>query len=286
MSSTFIHSYLIEKIGAPLKLWYLVRAMDKNGSGKSILDSKYIQKTLDISKTTLWRYTKSNLFFKIIRRGELYTFYYKSLVRICLENEVDNWGASCEIEIEDIKDLKYYSTLATQLSLQGQSRYLANKSLTKNSNRNKPLSDKDIASLFNNGTNPISDISTGIILLRSGVLFVNDKWSSFGGSQLTVANRLGVSIRTVNSRLRRAQKIRVAQYSPDNRFFLREALFNDEENWTNTSSKFFTTTLLYDSAAVVVKRPSIYYPQLALSSKRYRRAALNRAWAKKGVDII
>lgn len=287
--SVVIHSQLVEKLPQAVKLWYLCRAMDTKGSGKVVLHISQIMEVLQVGRTTVWRYYTSNLFTKIMKRGDLLTLYYKGIIPLCVEYNISHWGASTEINVEDLHNVKYFSTLAETLSMQARSRYLANKekrnkvaeSLNK---RRAPkgsfspaLSDSKLDSVFTSEQS-ISEISLGIMKKEYGTLFVNETWTPFGTSQSTVANILSKSLKTISRRLRLANKIKVAYTTTQTPHEYNHYQFKDSEDWSNLAARYFINN------GIVFKRMvSLYQPTLSLTTKKYSLSKLKKKFVKESV---
>lgn len=278
-NTILVHSKIVDKGPAAVKLWYLCRAMDLNGAGKATLHIQDILRILGVSKTTLWRYySDSSLFKQVIRRGELLTLYYRGIIPLCIDLGISHWGTTTEIRLEDLPNAKKLITLAEILSLQKKSRYLANKKASeqaakkqknkKNIQFTAAITDKKIDSIFNisdSKLESISEISTGIMKLEGATLLCNEKWRSFGGSQFSVADNLGRSVRTISRRLSDFPRVKVAVTNPTIAHEFNYHKFHDREDWGNFSSQYFLL-----NGKVFKRQPSLYKPSLMLTRKRRR----------------
>jgi len=261
--------------------------MDADGSGKATMTFAQIEELLQVSRTTIWRYYSSDLFTRVIRRGEVLTLYYRGIVPVCLDYGIKHWGTSCEVNLEDLADLKTIATLADTLSLQSKSRFIATKKRRSDicaelGRKRAPkgsfvpaISDSKIDALFNDSSQDMSEISPGIKKREHGTVFVGDAWTPFGASQATIANHLGKSYRTVSRRLKSAPKLKVAYSSGQTAHEFNFYKFQDEENWTTISNRFFIKD------GIVYKRMcSLYRPILSLTTKRRRLRVLSSAWER------
>jgi hypothetical protein len=265
--------------------------MDTKGAGKVTLTVSQIQDLLQVSRITAWRYYTSTLLFnKVIKRGELVTLYYKGIVPLCIELGISHWGASAEINIKDLRRIKYFSTLAETLSLQARAKYLANLNVKKEArerlNKKKApkgsftpaLSDNKIDAIFTSDLKSVSEISTGIMKLEYGTLFVNQSWTPFGASQSGVAFKLKRSLRTINRRLQLANKVKVALTDNQIAHEYNYYKFIDSEEFSNLSGKYFI-----NNGSVFKRQPSLYQPILALTTKK---AGLNRLKSRLTASLV
>ena len=123
-----IHSALAVKalIIPAFKLWYYLRALDMNGSGKVSLPLISILCNLGISKATLYRYLSNNLLFRNYHNddGSL-SIYLTSLPKVCKKLNITSLGT---IGYGDARECIVAQAIAIQAQgLQQQSFYLANR---------------------------------------------------------------------------------------------------------------------------------------------------------------
>jgi len=127
INEVYIHSHLaIKGLHRPaIKLWYVCRGLDSNGSGRAMMQQSYILELLDISRPTLYRYLKDQVLFRFYksRKGEL-IIYYNSAKKVSKELDVDLGPRAIGI-IED--DIVKQAVQIQAISLQQQSFYLANR---------------------------------------------------------------------------------------------------------------------------------------------------------------
>jgi hypothetical protein len=275
-----------------------MRSANASGNGRCFLPVQQILDTLQISKTTLKRYYSDPDFFyqthtsyskppEITNKNYL-VIYPVALTKVCLEYKLRELGSVAEINQKDLVNAKKFSALSIILDLQKRSRYIANKSLKnaalqslgkkrlpKGYGVKKALTDDQIYSLFETSGDQLSELNLGILKLNKKKLFVNDSWVVFGGSQSTAAYKADKSTRTINRRLRGFTKLAVAQASSDNFSIYEELQFNDKEQWTNESNKYFT-----EDGYCYERLCSIYKPILHLFNCRYLRVKLSKLWSK------
>jgi hypothetical protein len=120
------------KFNNSIQLWYLLRMLDKKGSGWAEIDLDRAGATLGRGKGTIKRYIKQGLakgFFRAAVRiaPERWRIYYASLFKVAAIAGLDNWGATVEITEADLPRLKLLATEMTAKSLQASSRHLAGK---------------------------------------------------------------------------------------------------------------------------------------------------------------
>ena len=115
-----VHSNLPYRSGAWINLWYLLRGLDISGSGKFEIDFKNCCDLLNRDEKTVYRLLlqakkRGAIWAYQIKEGVLYG-YYKSLFRLCLNQDLDHWGAVSSIALIDlprqVKNIAVSSTKA------------------------------------------------------------------------------------------------------------------------------------------------------------------------------
>lgn len=206
---------LFRYYGNQLALWFYCRWVDEVGSGRAIFDINDAAAELEVSKSTIrkwlcwgkrhemWRHYQS--------AKDIVSIYYTSSHRLAARVGLNNFGPV--LEIEDIASvanhrLPMLATDAEISDLQTQSRFAAHcEQIARTMVRVKTHRFNDGAKfarkplqpwkLFNH---PATNLAR--VLWQAGVkLGVSEGFVAYGASQTSVADRRGLSLRTVNRHL-------------------------------------------------------------------------------------
>lgn len=172
-----------------MTLWRLARHVDRPGRGYVVFYFPNLEKTLNTSRATIYRWLQSGrkdgVFRFYRRRGNYLEISYTSSKNIALKMEAADLGPQVVIPVEEIA-IKQKTTLHTAKIFQIRSRAAAIKKLRANGDRHTRLAQPK----FRGGT---------LINKPTSQYFPNQK--QWGVSQKTLASTLGVSERTVRRHL-------------------------------------------------------------------------------------
>lgn len=285
-----LHSIIADRVGSISKLWYVCRALSDNG--KATFSISDISNTLEVSERTVrkWLYQgkKGGLFRAYIREKDRVTVYLQSLLHVCINYGISNWGSTAEILVSDLKTLKLQATEITAQALQASSINAAKQKYINSGYKNffkKLKSPEKIFAMVDsyiesktdiNLDNTPSELCTGVNgfiqitkKLGSVITMLTDySFLKYGCSQSGIAAKLGRHPSTIKNRLRKSsiKKVRLAITSKDN-FIDRELM--REEYSTDLGKFFIKDGLLYKLHTY------IYEPLHTLTSMRRRRSELN-----------
>lgn len=199
MSEVVIHSKIVGlgswrslKSHSSIMLWYFVRGWDSNNCGKANFSLAEAAITLKKSPNTVRKYLVNGKRIGIFRhysiRNNLCVVYYTSRNRVAKLLDLDSWGISVKIQLEQLCNSRFHILegivkAANQWGLRAAS----------------TVSTKDCLQ------KTIRAIQTS--LSRVGALgqrkfvFLNSTHQSYGSSQKKIGEAANVSIRTVNRNL-------------------------------------------------------------------------------------
>lgn len=274
-----IHSTLTENYTAPIKLWYLCRAL--SNSGKATFNIDKVCNTFSVTHHTVRNWMregiKLNIFKRILKvaKGE-FKVYYTSLIKLCVAKKLDTFGAVGNATLNEVKTIKVSSAEITAQSVQASSRYLAKKeNLNIHSSQRVTLPEE----LFDTEGNPSSELCVGALGYNSdhNTLFVNQSFKPYGASQFTIGNKLGRHIKTIERRLKKTSKIRIARFDRINSIELQIA----QQDWSCDIGRYLKVNSLQicpneNALGKTFKLlTNIYYPAYLLTSMKCRRRELN-----------
>lgn len=269
-----VHSLILEHGGAGVKLLYLCRALDVNGSGKATMNIAEVAENLKVSKRTLYRWVKNYKLFRfVIHHGNIWTIYYRSLSSIALSLQLPSWGACSYILISDLVERFSHKLVATEIianSLQKTARC----KVRRTKGRNAPPLLPSPADLFDS----TSPLPRGVNR-RGDELYVNlDDNTIYGGSQSTIGTILHKSRRTINKRLRNTQKLQVYVTSAEMYYLWQYAQFQDSENWTNTAAPYFQQDGKVYKSYICLYEPNYDLTSMRFAKGKYRNLASTQDW--------
>jgi len=187
------------------RLWIVVRSLDHplnggNGSGLVRISIDELCQWLNRSERSIWRYLKDALSKKFLHschceNGQL-QIEYRGLKSLCRLLGLDGLGAISEFPLKEIQHAKTRATDTQAEKLQAQSFHKMKEDFGRFARGSKKAAEL----LFNSSS---SEKVPGDAVIARGkrLLYLEPYWRPFGGSQKQIADRLGVSLRTVQYRL-------------------------------------------------------------------------------------
>ncbi|MEM9539964.1 MAG: hypothetical protein AAGA60_10755 [Cyanobacteria bacterium P01_E01_bin.42] len=195
------------------KLWYLCRALDDEGCGKIVLNLHSILFDLKVkSRSIIYHWIQQGkrcgAFRAAQRVGSMWHLYLGSLHTVCRLLGLPDWGTTFYVDIENIWNIRQLTTAAITFNLQEQSRRQAFLNLAPEERKTYRLPEAweviTAEGKFPRG-NSAADLTENAIPPKIPFLlcvteqkaFVSKSFVPFGGSQKTIAARLGICDRTV-----------------------------------------------------------------------------------------
>lgn len=178
-----------------VQLYYLCRALDPQGSGWAEINLELAAEFLKTSIYSIRRRLSWGLNLGLFRDklrqgvGEFKVFYC-SLVKVAARLGLDDLGAITEIDLSQLRFIKFASTEAEALQLQKRSRW---RESHRKSDRRRTLDPNEMTT---------SELGYGAILSKYGrVTVLRRSVAAYGGSQSRVAWEQGRHPATVQRRL-------------------------------------------------------------------------------------
>lgn len=188
-----------------IETWYLARGLDPLGSGSAEINLAEVAKILGISIYSVRRRLKWGFNLGLFRGDKVrlgvgtIRIFYSSLAEVCRRLNIADIGACTEIDISQIRNIKFIAAEAEALKLQNQSLY-------KETHRKKRDRFKKVLTAEEMTT---SELCNGAILFRRGrFTFLKRSVSSYGGSQKRIAYEMGRHPSTVQRRLSDGYRLR------------------------------------------------------------------------------
>lgn len=252
-----VHSEILEKVGNPSRLYYLLRAIDSKGSGKVEITKQEILNSLNISDRTFRRWLKKgdNLLFNQVIKNKTITFFYKSLIKVAECLKLTKLGYCGYVLVKDLDKPKILSVELVSQGIQSKLNFIAKKK------------DLRYPSYIENES---SHIPIGASLIQYGkkeYLLPNIGNKFIGFSQNKIAEYNDVSIRTVSYRLANVKKIQTVL--PITKEDLDKTKFLDAENGRNEVGRVFERNGRYYK-----KHTCVYVPTIHLTAKKALKAKL------------
>lgn len=224
-----VYSRLADKLPACSKIWWIIRSLDKRGLGTVVLtqkDLKRISKYLDCSIQTVRRHIQQSFncgliqFYKRLRKQDnKIVIRYASINRVCYELGLDDVGITVWCDRKQMQVLKPSVTTAELKTKQDQSFYAAQE---ENNKKEKPKKVRGARSILKPNkckTNPAyhgrtsnrSNGEKGYHYKGSRFVVVNpNEFMLFGASQLSIADDLNRSGRTIQRRTQNLERKQLA----------------------------------------------------------------------------
>jgi len=204
-----IHAGLISEGGSWMKIWYLLRALDIQGSGFYSGNLSTICQLLAASSSTIRQWLREGLRAGAIRRwwvrGQRLSVALTSLHKTCIAIGLNHagWGATAEIPLTDLHQFRPLATATITQREQQLSRFAAWRSLKPKNRREYKLPQPEE---FFSWKPRLSDtLPKGSIrcVIHVGVrkVFTSLGFIPYGVSQPTIAFHRGRSDRTVRRHL-------------------------------------------------------------------------------------
>lgn len=199
---------IVQPASRAARLWCLVRSLDhpeNGGTGSGLVEISLAElgRWLNRSERSIWRYLKDALTKGYLRScrceyGQL-RIEYRGLKSLCKVLGLQHLGAIGEFPLEQIQHAKAHATDIQAEKLQAQSFHQMKKEYKKYARGAKQAAD-----LLSDATSS-ARVPGGVRIARGRrLLYLAPHWRPFGGSQKGIADRLGVSLRTVQYRLSNA----------------------------------------------------------------------------------
>jgi hypothetical protein len=196
-----------------LRLWYALRVIDEAGSGQVVTSFTQVRLLLRCASSTLYQWLRECKQIGAIRtywrKGDQLTVWVGSKKVICQNLQLDDWGATTQVELREIinlSDARAQASIATIAKQQQASRHAALYRLTPEERRKVkklPLPEEIFSRqgvcLLNTGR--WGTAIPYVLKVTSGKVFVSKGFIPFGCSQKSVANSLGCSDRTIRRHL-------------------------------------------------------------------------------------
>lgn len=240
-----IHSRLIygkRKDLQHLKLWYLLRGLDLEGTGHAIINIETALYLLNRSMPTLYLWRREGLASGSFRAFEFDHMSNTMEVWLGSKEEVANhlnlpdWGATSEEPLLVVRRLKTSAIEAELQNQQTKSDYAARKAIPKNQKRRKqytPESLLDEALKIQRGTSgePCQKDSE-IVHASEHTLFMSSSFVPFGATQQTTGDLLNLSDRTIRRHSNHLVKRQIVQAkAPYHQLFRGIQSKGNERNW-------------------------------------------------------
>lgn len=121
-----IHSNIaIKAIQSPsIRLWYVIRGLDSNGSGMVRVTLEYLKEVLGVSKASIYRYLGDSRLFRYYHssKGNI-NIYYSSILKVCSSFKITSLGTCGYGVIEE--DIVEQAIQISAIGLQKASFYAA-----------------------------------------------------------------------------------------------------------------------------------------------------------------
>jgi len=286
------------------RLWMYVRSMDRHGRGWIDTTITKISEDIGLSKPTIKRYIRTGLnghavkhgddvrwvqyFRDVVKKGDDVRISYISLSKVCVQLELDDYGAIAEIPHSQLTASK---EIATQLTVQ--SRQRASRFKAKKETRRSVVSTDQLLSLSqslkvkNTRLSP-SDKSasrgqrTVVLYIGRKKTFVSRDFVLFGTSQQGTGEQLKRNRSTVNRRLSNSRRLRkgldplerrqIAVRSTRDEYIRAKLSADAQENskpFMRSGGKYFTLhTNVYEEHHILIH------------------ARCARGWFKKSIGLI
>lgn len=278
---------ILSGVRPAVQLWYALRALDVNGSGKVSITTTEAMSQLGRSRTTIWRYLKDATFFRShTTKDGVLTIYLQGLRSVCKSLGLEGIGPIGFNEgLDSIQ--KDSASIGAQ-SLQQSSRFLAQLA----SQKDKKVPDVLDATLLEKssfisvgapspikgqtiqaiapqclGTLPLKTISG----YPQEVYMLRQRATIYGASIEGIAKLLGVCSRTISKALKGTLRIRQAQQIPLWEYYARK--HQASENFGRMEGKGFYS--LHKEYGAYRLYTYLYYPFHHLCSQRVLKSRVN-----------
>lgn len=196
---------IVQVASRAARLWCVIRSIDhpdNGGTGSGLVEISLAElcRWLNRSERSVWRYLKDAIAKKYLHSchceyGQL-RIEYRGLKSLCKILGLAHMGAIGEFPLENIEHAKAHATDIQAEKLQAQSFHQMKKEFHKFAKGARQAS-----ALLMRSTSSAKVPGDVVIARGERLLYLGPHWRPFGGSQQGIANRLGVSLRTVQYRL-------------------------------------------------------------------------------------
>lgn len=196
---------IVQPASRAARLWCLVRSIDhpdNGGTGGGLVEISIAEVChwLNRSERSVWRYLKEAIAKNYLRSchceyGQL-RIEYRGLKSLCKVLGLQHMGAIGQFPLEQIQHAKAHAADIQAEKLQAQSFHQMKKEYKQFANGAKQASELLLQSTS-------SAKVPGDVFIAKGerLIYLAPHWRPFGGSMQGIADRLGVSLRTVQYRL-------------------------------------------------------------------------------------
>jgi DNA-binding Lrp family transcriptional regulator len=196
---------IVQQASRAARLWCVVRSLDNpvndgNGSGLVEIEMSELCRWLNRSERSVWRYIKEAL-----SKGYLHNYRceygrlwieYRGLRSLAKHLGLQGLGSIGIFRLDEIEHIKARATDIEAEKLQAQSDHQRRKEWGKFAKGAKSAAELLDSAPFS------ARVSGGEAIARGKrLIYLEPFWRPFGGSQQGIADRLGVSVRTVQYRL-------------------------------------------------------------------------------------
>lgn len=184
------------------RLWYLCRALDRDGSGHLVLPLPVIQSFLSCSDKSVYRWRQQAKKVGAFRHFNIKTgeIWLGSMFTVCQNMNLRYWGAVGVVSLgEVLTRLRSLTTGIVTQKFQQRSRYAANSQLKPEYRKfygaphpNELIEDKGQSSL----KSAAGEVPC-VLHISSSRVFVSKNFTHYGTSQHAISCELGIHTRTV-----------------------------------------------------------------------------------------
>ena len=193
---------LAESLGSLAGIYFLVRGLDKPGSGNISITLQQASEYLERSPSTIRAYIhkalRNGVFQRVQNDGNgKYHIHYTSDVKLCVSLGI-GLGAIARAPMNRVSNLKFLAAEATAEAIQKKSLHHAAKQISK-TNSDKRIPDLD--KIFTQVIGSEKSAGRGYLGMGTRCLYLDSSFVSVGGKQETIADSLDRCRATVNRRL-------------------------------------------------------------------------------------
>lgn len=197
-----IHSRIARNPWA--RLWYLLRGIDKDGSGNVAIAISAATTMLDCSEKTIYRWLQQGkrvgAFRKYRVKNGMLHVYLGGLFKVCWKLNLKQWGVVSECPLSEVNShIRALTTGIVTQKLQEKSRYAVNKRLSKN--YRKQFETPHANELLKIDKQPSLKSAVGkipyLIHKSSKRLFVSRNFICYGTNQDSISTELLIHVSTV-----------------------------------------------------------------------------------------
>ncbi len=196
---------IVQPASRAARLWCVVRSLnhpENSGTGSGLVEISITElcQWLNRSERSVWRYLKD-----AVAKGYLHNYHceygqlrieYRGLKSLCKHLGLSHMGAIGVFPLNQIEHAKAHATSIQAEKLQAQSFYQMKEWFGRFARGAKTA-----AELLEKSSSSAKVPGDVIVSRGNRLLYLAPHWRPFGGSQQGIADRLGVSLRTVQYRL-------------------------------------------------------------------------------------